>query len=469
MDKLSIGLRDSITDPTQYFGWSVTKMLSIPRAEIDKMQLDGLRLRFNELRDSIDVLKKLADKQNIKEITSVDDVIPLLFPHTMYKAYPPSLLQNNRFDQITKWLSKLTTHDLSGVDTEGCAGIDDWLDRMDAQSPLVVSHTSGTTGTFSFLPWGKDDFDRRIKHYTVMFFQKFGEPRPDDPIPNIHSLNLNYFTGGQMLLRQNPLFVRYIAGSPERFHSAVPGRFSSDMLYLAGRLRAARAKGEVVRDINPSLLERMRNHELQQKHLPEQIQEFLLEKSKTLRGERIWVLATWNVLHSAAVQALAAGQRQVFASDSVVLSGGGAKGMTPPADWQEKVLEFIGVREIGMSYGMSEVAGCYRACEKGYYHQVPWVIPFVLDPDTGNPLPRTGVQTGRAAFFDLLPTAHWGGFISGDEVTIHWDEPCACGRTTTYYDMNIERYSEKRGGDDKITCAATADAHEEALDFLSSI
>jgi hypothetical protein len=463
------GLRDAITDPTEYFDWSVTKMLSVPRAEIEKMQLDGLKLRFAELRDSIDVLKKLADKQNIKDIHSVNDVVPLLFPHTMYKGYPPSFLQNNRFDLITKWLSKLTAHDLSGVDTQGCVGIDDWLDRMDAQSPLTVSHTSGTTGTFSFLPWSKDDFDRRIKHYNPIFFQKFGEPTPKDVIPNIDVVNLNYFSGGQMLFRQNPLFVRYFSGSSDRFHSAIPGRFSSDMLYLAGRLRAARAKGEVVRDVNPSLLERMRNHELQQKHLPEQIQEFLLEMSKTLKGKRVFILATWNVLYQAAEQALAAGQRQVFAPDSVVLSGGGAKGMTPPEDWQEKVLEFLGVPEIGMSYGMSEVAGACRACEKGFYHQVPWLIPFVLDPDTGNPLPRTGVQTGRAAFFDLLPTSHWGGFISGDEVTIHWDEPCACGRTTTYYDMNIERYSEKRGGDDKITCAATADAHEEALDFLSNI
>jgi hypothetical protein len=35
-----------------------------------------------------------------------------------------------------------------------------------------------------------------------------------------------------------------------------------------------------------------------------------------------------------------------------------------------------------------------------------------------------------------------------------------------YMEDNVVRYSEKRGGDDKITCAATADAHNDALDFL---
>ena len=37
-----------------------------------------------------------------------------------------------------------------------------------------------------------------------------------------------------------------------------------------------------------------------------------------------------------------------------------------------------------------------------------------------------------------------------------------------FIEGNIERYSEKRGGDDKISCAATESAHTEAMDFLTS-
>jgi len=33
---------------------------------------------------------------------------------------------------------------------------------------------------------------------------------------------------------------------------------------------------------------------------------------------------------------------------------------------------------------------------------------------------------------------------------------------------NVQRYKEKTGGDDKITCAAAEDAHQAALELLSS-
>ncbi|MNT89546.1 hypothetical protein D3C72_2302890 [compost metagenome] len=62
----------------------------------------------------------------------------------------------------------------------------------------------------------------------------------------------------------------------------------------------------------------------------------------------------------------------------------------------------------------------------------------------------------------------WGGFITGDEITIEWDEPCACGRPSQYIVGPIQRYSEKNGGDDKITCAATENSHREAMDFLNT-
>jgi hypothetical protein len=70
------------------------------------------------------------------------------------------------------------------------------------------------------------------------------------------------------------------------------------------------------------------------------------------------------------------------------------------------------------------------------------------------------------AIFDLLPRSYWGGFVSGDEVTLS-HEPCTCGRTTSHLARRIERYSEKQAGDDKITCVAAEDAHRAALEFLT--
>jgi hypothetical protein len=116
---------------------------------------------------------------------------------------------------------------------------------------------------------------------------------------------------------------------------------------------------------------------------------------------------------------------------------------------------------------MTEFMGIQKMCEAERYHFETNVVPFVLDPDDGSPLPREGEQRGRCAFFDVLAGSYWGGFISGDEVSLSRDV-CECGRTTPHIARKIERFSDKKGGDDKITCAASDEAHANALEFLNS-
>ena len=65
-----------------------------------------------------------------------------LFSHTAFKSYPAALIDKKRFDLMTKWLDKLTSYDLAGVDTSDCTGIDDWIERLDAQTPLEVITSS---------------------------------------------------------------------------------------------------------------------------------------------------------------------------------------------------------------------------------------------------------------------------------------------------------------------------------------
>jgi hypothetical protein len=96
---------------------------------------------------------------------------------------------------------------------------------------------------------------------------------------------------------------------------------------------------------------------------------------------------------------------------------------------------------------------------------MPYTLPMLLDTE-GNELPREGVHKGRLAVFDLLAESYWGGFISGDEVTMHWDERCACGWGGPRIEKSIRRYSEMEGGDDKITCAGSAQAYNEFMSFV---
>jgi hypothetical protein len=165
---------------------------------------------------------------------------------------------------------------------------------------------------------------------------------------------------------------------------------------------------------------------------------------------------------------LEAGAGAAFAPRSAVVGGGGAKGMVLPDDAEQIICRFFGVEQMRGSYGMTEQNFFVNNCEHDRYHVPPWVAVLLLDGETGGPLPREGVQTGRASFFDVSQDGAWGGIVSGDRITVDFT-PCPCGRTTLHIDKTIQRFSELQGGDDKITCAATPGAQDEALGFLNSL
>ena len=456
-------------NPTELFGGSINAMGSIDREELSELQLTALQRRFRDLRDRIPMLTQLADNQGIDEINALEDVIPLLFEHSIYKSYPRSYLEKGRFNQLNRWLNKLTTHDISDLDVSGCQSLDDWLTLMDERTPLRITCSSGTTGTMSFVPHSQDEFDMLGKSQTMTLMQKFGELESVSNEP-MHVIHPHFRFGFNGMLRLNDITVKHLLKGEEYFHSAYPGRMSMDVLYLAARIRHAQSKGTLDRlQIGDALKARQKEFEQLEKEMPARLDEFYNSIFAQLEGKRVWVRSSWNVMHSLALAGLRLGQKPNFAPGSIIASGGGAKGMKPPENWQEDVCRFFNVDSIMMAYGMSEVFGNHRMCEHGRYHIVPWVIPFVLDPDTSELLPRRGVVTGRAAFFGLMARHAWGGVITGDEITIDWDNECACGQSTLHLGPSIQRYSDKTDDGDKITCTATPDAHQEAMSFLANL
>ena len=456
--------------PAEYFGHSWHAMQHLPADELRELQLQALRLRFDELRDQIPTLQTMAEHSGIDAIAELDDVVPLLFQHTVYKSYPASLLLKNRFTELTKWLDRLTTHDLSGVDVSQAESIDEWLEVLDNDTPLKVVHTSGTAGTMSFLPRSADEWDQMYQAFRCGLFQ-FSDPTGARGRHNGEYFDLIwplYRRGRSAIMRVPEFAVTHLCGDESRLHTLRPGRMSSDAMYLAGRLRAAAARGELDQvEVNPALAKRKAEFERAQREMADSLPTFINEMVEQLRGQRIWLLATWNVLYGIAAAGIEAGLENVFAPDSLVTTGGGAKGAIVPDDWEDKVHRFIGVDHVQHTYVMSEMTALNKLCERGRYHFEPWVIPYVVDPQDGSPLARgAGEQTGRMAIFDVLPNSYWGGFVSGDEVTLS-HEPCPCGRTTSHLARKIERYSEKQSGDDKITCVAAEDAHRAALQFLT--
>jgi hypothetical protein len=451
-------------DPPKYFNYSAREAHLTPRAEAEAMQLAGLQQRFSELRDRIAVLKSAADEQGIERIGSLEDGVNLLFPHTVYKSYPVSLLEKNRFDRMTQWLGRLTTVDLSGADVGGCDGIDSWLAALEEGAGLSVTHSSGTGGAMTFLPRTSDGY-RVLSDVFGMTSRDFNGLDERDKEP-WRCFFLGFRGGRSHAGRAARWAFDNFARSQDHFYPLYDIDMSSDVMFMAARVRRAEALGELDRlEISPSLRARQAQFEEVQKNTAQAL-ERTYERLLSLEGERVYIGGMSGALTELAMRGLHHGVRNLFGSRCVVQCGGGGKGSKLPDNWEEMALEFTGAQRIGQYYGMTEVTMITSKCSEGHYHIPPWVLTYVLDPDTGRPYPREGVQTGRAAFFDLVPQSHWGGFATGDEITVDW-RPCACGRTTVHIHANIERYSEKRGGDDKITCAAADDAHAAAIDFLA--
>jgi hypothetical protein len=443
----------------------------IDRAELEAIQLRIMSERFEELRPGVAQLGKLASLQGVESISTLNDVTPLLFQHTVYKSYPISLLEKGRFDLLTRWLGGLTVHDLSKVDVSGCDSIDTWFDALEAQTPLLPSHSTGTSGKLSVIPRDREDMERCDEHRVNGLGEPFGdEPNRlaalrdgNKPIPIVFP---SYRHGRQGAQRMLDGYVRGF-GSEETTYPLYNDFASADVASLAGRVRGASQKGALEdMHISPELLQRFKTSLERQANQPKDQEAFFERIVSELRGKKVFAFGVVPMLWAWTALGEARGIEGLFAPESIVNSGGGLKGVSVPDDWQERIERFVGAK-LRFGYGMTELIAGAGMCSHGHYHVSPYTVPFVLDAETGVPLPREGTQTGRFAVFDLLAGSYWGGFVTGDKVTVTWDG-CACGRKGPYVHPSIERFSELEGGDDKISCSGSTDAHEEAMSWLTA-
>ena len=461
-----------MNDPYEHFGHHNTRIHTLPREEVEAVQLAAMNLRLEERRGQIAMLQKLADGQGITTLASLDDMAPLLMPHDIYKSYPVSLLAKQQFAKLNGWLGKLTRYPLDGVDVSQCNSIDDWLTKIREETPLDVGASSGSSGTCSFYPKSKRDYFLSMLGLRVQLAQKFGEdPKPGDIADKIHAIIPLYRDGHASMGAFGKYSCQVFAkGDPNYWHYAFDFKLSSDLMWLAARLRAAAAQGDASKvDVPASLLARKDEWEQQQKDMPAQQLAFVNRMIEKLQGERVFVMSTSNLLYAAAKRGLEEGLSGVFAPDSVFMGGGGAKGVPLPEDLEEVIEKFFNTKRMISAYGMTEMNSFSVLCEHDRYHVLPWVTVFLLDLDTGQPLPRRGEQSGRAAFFDMTADSCWGGLITGDMVAVNWDHHCECGRTSVALEKQISRVGELQGGDDKISCAATPQAQAEAMDFLTGL
>src|SRR3984893_13619981 len=120
-------LLDLIVDPDAAY--------ALDAAELQPLQLQAAQELFESRRSQIPLLERRAADAGIDSIRSFEDLVPLLFAHTVYKSYPASFVEQARWDRLLQWLDPLsvpggTRADGTSVNIGGVKDIDEWIERL---------------------------------------------------------------------------------------------------------------------------------------------------------------------------------------------------------------------------------------------------------------------------------------------------------------------------------------------------
>lgn len=450
-----------------YLEFDADDAYALEPAALDALKLAHAQRIFAKQRPSIEIIGKLADRAGIERIATFNDLVPLLLGHESYRSYPQTWLESGDFTRMTKWLSKLVSKDLTASDVSAAKTIEEWFTILAREAGMNVV-ICGAEGKATFLP--RTTAERRA-FYKAMYWSYNDTIRTVigagaalkpgvDRVPLIHP---SARTGS----RTSQLFLDlYTELFGEGLVDTALGHSDADLISLAGRIRAASAQGEAAAvqigaELSARKAQIARTNAENAAGKKAQIERLLTE----YLGKRIIYYGTMQGLYDLARELSARGQVG-YTPDSFFICGGGFAGGKTPERWRETTAEALGARpeNIIASYGVIEGLFLMTSCPAGKYHVPVALVPFLLDEETDEPLPRSGRQTGRFAFYDLTAEDSWGGFITPDRLTIEWDGGCACGRKGAYCEPVIQRVPDT--SNDKIGCAGTTLALEEATDFI---
>lgn len=428
-------------------------------AELRETQVAALDERFQENRNRIKLLKLRAEEAGVEAIRSLDDMVPLLFPHTAYKSYPESFLMEEKWDRLTKWLGTISPYPIRDIDLTDVADVDDWIARLEAAGHFI-SCSSGTTGKSAMLIASQADMDWSKKDTVQVFAWGSGvEPRQDRkmigcaPVASVPKNRT--IADAQRAAFANPEWPRFNYPVPPITVGSL-----TRMVVMRKKIADGTARPDEIADFEHTSAERQ--------DVLDRAVGLAADELIANRDKKLMVSGMWSGLYAVAKVVRDKGySAKDFDPDNCIYVGGGLKRAQLPADYQEFVHQTFNIPEGRhfQNYSMQELnSGMPKCREGGRYHIPPWMVAFVLNKDGDALLPHDvggGEIEGRAAFFDLSLDGRWGGVITGDKVAIDYS-PCACGNAGPSVRDNIARFADLEG-DDKIGCAGTIDAYVRGM------
>jgi hypothetical protein len=425
--------------------------------EIRELQIAAIDGRFREHRGRVQLLAHLAEEAGITQIRSLDNVVPLLFPHTAYKSYPEDFVLHERWDRLTKWLAAVSPREPGAVDGSRIRDLDGWIDRM-ADDGIFISCSSGTTGRPAIVPNSQPDLDWiKVDCVTSFTWASGVDPAQDRRLMMLAAV-ASIAKNNTILEAQTRAFGEPAAPMFRLPMPPITIGSLTRMAVLRRKVTEGRATPEEIAEFERASTEREKLLDRAMAAAAEAIVEH--------RAEKLFFMGYWGFQFQAAklVREMGYGAGD-FNPDNCSHAAGGLKRAKLPPDYQEFVYETwnIPADRHSQAYGMQELGSTLPRCREGRRHHVPaWLVPLVLDEQGGALLPRVGdAVEGRAAFFDVSLDGRWGGLISGDKISLDYG-PCVCGNRSPSIRDDVVRYADLEG-EDHIGCEDKVAAYLQGL------
>lgn len=427
--------------------------------EVRQTQIAAINERLQEQIDRIKLVKLRASDADVSEVTSLEDVVPLLLPHTAYKSYPEAFLVDKKWDRLTKWLGTVSAYPTGSVDLSGVNEIDDWVAAC-GKAGLHVSCSSGTTGKSAMLVSSQQDLDFAARD-GVAAVEWGSDIRTGDMRATAGASGAVAYTPRNLAMGMG-LMGAFVDPAAPRFNSGLPPVTIGSMTKMI-TLRKAIADGTA----KPGEIAEFEAESAARQEGLDAAQTGSVDDIIAKRDKKLYITGMWGSLYpfAEAVRAKGYGAKDFHPENGVYL-GGGLKRAQLPDDYREYVYETFNLqpRFIFQMYGMQELNTSLPRCQKGHrYHLPAWLVAVPLNREGDALVPQTGDGPieARAAFFDLSMDGRWGGVISGDRIEIDFS-PCVCGNASPSIKDDVARYADLEG-DDKIGCAGTVDAYVRGL------
>ena len=328
-------------------------------AEIRPLQIAALNERFQDRRGLIKLLGLRAEEAGITEIRSMEDMVPLLFPHTAYKSYPESFLIDERWDRLTKWLGTVSPYAIEGVDLDGIGDIDEWIARLAAKG-YFISCSSGTTGKSAMLIASQKDMDWSKIDTVGVFSWGSGVPAAQDrllvgcaPVATVPKNQA--ISEAQAEAFCNPEWERWAYPVPPITVGSL-----TRMVVMRKKMADGKASPQEIADFEATSKER------------QDVLDSAIEKTADFivanRGRKLMVAGLWSGLYAVAKAVRERGYAaKDFDPDNCIYVGGGLKRAQLPADYQQFVHETFNIPEGRhfQNYSMQELnSGMPKPVEK---------------------------------------------------------------------------------------------------------